>query len=410
VRIAPFDALRPPDHLTERVASPPYDVVDTVEARRLAEGNPDSFLHVIRPEIDLPDGTDMYSDTVYEKAAANFADLQESGALLRQGARRFYVYRQTMGEHAQDGLVCCCHAEEYNQDIIKKHEKTRQDKEDDRTRHVMTLRAHAGPVFLTYREHGNVSELIEKAKKSKPIFDFTAPDGVQHTGWEVSEEQTQTLIEAFDAVPVAYVADGHHRSASAARAAEECRQQNKKDHTGYEEYNWFLTVLFPGDQLNILAYNRLVHDLNGHSPEEFLAKVKKHFEVDDTDPTPTPAKPGEMAMYLVDKWYDLKPLQPAPPDDPVAALDVSILQERLLAPVLGVDDPRTSKRIDFVGGIHGTQGLEERVKNGRGPVAFSLHPTTVEQLMAIADAGAIMPPKSTWFEPKLRSGLFVHTF
>jgi uncharacterized protein (DUF1015 family) len=405
LRIKAFQGLRPTVPLVAEVACVPYDVVDREESAALAAGHPQSLLHVDRAEIDLPPSTDPYSDAVYARARENFLALQEEGALVRESEPCVYVYQQRMGSHVQAGLAAVCHIEDYEQDIIKKHEKTRRDKEDDRTRLIGTISANTGPVFLTYRDSATIDALVDEARRSAPLYDFLAPDGIQHTVWRIAGGTE--VVKAFAQVPVSYVADGHHRTASAARVGRERREANPA-HTGTEEYNWFLAVLFPASQLQILPYNRAVKDLNGHTKEAFLDAVGQVFTV-KTNGSPTPQKPGEVRMYLDGAWYDLA-WQPAANADPISQLDVTGLQDRLLAPLLGIDDPRTSKRIDFIGGIRGTDELVKLVDSGKAAVAFSMYPTTVEQLMAIADANQIMPPKSTWFEPKLRSGLFIHTF
>ena len=405
LRIKAFQGLRPVEQLVAEVACVPYDVVNRAESAELAKGNPNSLLHVDRAEIDLPEEVDPYSDQVYAKALENFQSLQAKGALVRESAPCIYLYQQRMGNHTQVGIASVCHIEDYENDIIKKHEKTRKDKEDDRTRLINTISADTGPVFLTYRETSEIDALVDAVRKNAPLYDFTAPDGIQHTVWRIAD--AAPFVAAFAKVDVAYVADGHHRTASAARVGCERRAANP-NHTGDEEYNWFLAVTFPANQLRILPYNRCVKDLNGHSPEAFLAEVAKSFKVtENVDPTPT--QPGNVSMYLGGKWYGLS-WTPDLNADPISRLDVTVLQDRLLAPLLGIDDPRTSKRIDFIGGIRGTGELVQLVDGGKGAVAFSMYPTTVEQLMDIADAGQIMPPKSTWFEPKLRSGLFIHTF
>ena len=404
MKTKPFNALRPAPEVAAQLASVPYDVVDTAEARALAAGNPVSFLHVSRPEIDLPDGTDIYSDPVYAQAVKALNVLKEQGALATDPEASYYAYRQVMGNHAQTGVVSCCHIDDYGADVIRKHEKTRQDKEDDRTRHVLDLNANTGPVFLTYRDEASIDAVVAAAMATAPLYDFTAADGIRHTVWKVPAADTAKLRGLFDAVPVAYVADGHHRAKAAFRAGAERRAANPA-HTGAEEYNWFLAVLFPASQLRILPYNRVVADLNGLAPEAFLGRVKEIFTVAE-GAAAEPASSRNVSMYLGGKWYGLS--WPAFEADPVSALDVSVLQERLLAPVLGIGDPRTNTRIAFVGGIRGTKELEKRVDSGKAAVAFSMAPVTVAQMMAIADAGQIMPPKSTWFEPKLRSGLLVH--
>jgi uncharacterized protein (DUF1015 family) len=405
LKIKAFQGLRPTAEAAEEVACVPYDVVNREESAALASGKPLSLLHVDRAEIDLPAETDPYAAEVYAKALANFQHLQKVGALVRESGPCLYLYQQRMGAHVQTGVVAVCHIDDYEQDIIKKHEKTRRDKEDDRTRLIGTLSADTGPVFLTYRDEPAIDALVKQASSGAPLYDFTAPDGIQHTVWRI--EGGKELVSAFGQVPVSYVADGHHRTASAVRVGKERRAANPA-HTGEEEYNWFLAVLFPASQLQILPYNRAVKDLNGHAPEAFLKAVGSVFRL-AAGGSATPQKPGEIRMYFGGEWYNLE-WSPAADADPISQLDVTALQDRLLSPILGIDDPRTSKRVDFIGGIRGTEELVKLVSSGQAAVAFSMYPTTVEQLMAIADAGQIMPPKSTWFEPKLRSGLFIHTF
>ena len=404
MRIHPFQGLVPVPALAPEVACVPYDVVNTAEAAALAAGRPHSLLHVDRAEIGLPANTDPYSDAVYARARSNFETLQRQGTLVRENGPCLYVYQQRMGDHVQRGLVAGCHVEDYDRELIKKHEKTRKDKEDDRTRLIDTLSADTGPVFLTYRDDAAVTALVNAKTREQPLHDFTAPDGIRHTVWRIAGGQE--WVKAFGAVPVTYIADGHHRAASAARVARLRRERNPA-HTGAEEYNWFLCVLFPASELKILPYNRIVLDLNGLTPAALLAKVKDLFGLVE-NANPSPARVGEVSMYLGGKWYGLRCVADAGAD-PVSRLDVSVLQDKLLGPVLGIADVRTSKRIDFVGGIRGTGELVKRV-DSEGGVAFSLYPVTLGQLMDIADAGQIMPPKSTWFEPKLRSGLFIHTF
>jgi len=408
MRLRTFQGLVPtPQHVAE-VAAVPYDVVNREESAALAKGNPYSLLHVDRAEIDLPEEVNAYDSQVYAKAAENFQNLQKDGILVREDGPCLYLYRQVMGNHAQTGLVGVCHIEDYENDIIRKHEKTRKVKEDDRTRLVDALSANTGPIFLTYRDHAGVLALTKSHEENDaPVHDFTAPDGIQHQVWKLPAETCAKITELFSKeVPLSYVADGHHRSASAARVGKERREKNP-GHTGEENYNWFLSVLFPANELKILPYNRAVRDLHGHTPEGFLKVVGSIFTV-----TPNglkePAHPGQASLYIGGEWYQLDwaPLAGASPAD---SLDVEILQSRLLAPVLGIEDPRTSERIDFIGGIRGVAELEKLVDSGKFAVAFSMYPTTVDQLMDIADAGQIMPPKSTWFEPKLRSGLFIHT-
>lgn len=404
--IRPFRALRPQAEQAQAVASVPYDVVNTEEARALAEGNPLSFLHVSRPEIDLPRGTDLYSDAVYRKAVENFEKLIATCPLEKESEPSLYLYRLIMGEHEQVGIVACCSIDQYDNSIIRKHERTRRDKEDDRTRHMLMLRAQTGPVFLTYRSRAEIDEQVSAAIEAAPLFDLTAPDGVRHTIWRLSD--TDSLVKSFESVPLLYIADGHHRAASASRARAELKEQSFA-HTANEDYNYFLTVIFPDSQVQILAYNRTVHDLNGLSKEQFLDEIRQQFTVTE-NAKPEPEKRGEWSMYLDGKWYGLR-LSPAStlPVGTVAQLDVSILQDRLLDPILGIKDVRTDKRIDFIGGLRGTKELERLVNEGKAAVAFSLHPTTVEELLMVSDANEIMPPKSTWFEPKLRDGLLIHT-
>jgi uncharacterized protein (DUF1015 family) len=405
--IRAFKALRPPTEKALEVSAVPYDVVNTTEARQLAAGNPLSFLHVSRPEIDLPDGTDIHSDAVYAKAAENFEKLKSEAPLIAEESPSVYVYQLRMGRHTQTGIAACCSVDEYDSNIIRKHERTRKDKEDDRTRHILALRAQTGPVFLTYRGRDDINDLVLRAQQSGPLYDFQAPDGVSHTIWLVDQADRDLLIEAFNAVPTLYIADGHHRAASASRARADLRGNNS-EHDGNEEYNFFLTVLFPADQLQILSYNRAAKDLNGMLPGEFLTRLSEKFTIAAVS-SPSPAEKGEICMYLEGRWYSLT-VAPGTtnPIDPISSLDVSVLQERVLDPLLGITDVRTDARIDFVGGIRGTAALEEMVDEGRAAVAFSMYAVTVDELMAIADANEIMPPKSTWFEPKLRDGLLSH--
>jgi len=407
MKIQAFRGLLPRPDLAADVAAVPYDVVDTEEARALASGRPYDLLHVDRAEIDLPPDTNPYSPLVYETAAKNLQKLIADGILQREAAPALYLYQQVMDGRAQTGLIAACHIDDYGNDIIRKHEKTRQVKEDDRTNLVRALSAHTGPIFLTYRDRADVNARIATILSSEaPLFDFTAPDGIAHKVWRITDPAP--FVSAFAEVPLAYVADGHHRSASAWRVGTERRAANPA-HTGEEDYNWFLGVLFPAQQLKILPYNRAVLDLNGHTPETFLAALDAAGFTRRATSEKSPTTPGSVCLYLQGTWqlvtWDTTALT-----DPVASLDVSVLQSRILAPLLGIDDPRTNERIEFIGGIRGTAALEKKVDSGHAAIAFSMYPTTVDQLMAIADAGEIMPPKSTWFEPKLRSGLVVQTF
>jgi uncharacterized protein (DUF1015 family) len=408
-RIRPFRSGRPPKALAPRVASVPYDVVDTKEARALADGNPVSFLHVCRPEIDLPEATDIHADEVYAKGRANLDRFFADGTLVEDPIPRLLVYRQTWRGRTQDGFVAACSVDDYDTDVIRKHEKTRRDKEDDRVRHLLTQSAHAEPVFLTYRAVDAIDARVAKVTAGAPEFDFEAPDAVRHTLWVVPEADVAFFVSAFAAVPLLYVADGHHRCASASRARAEVRARSGGTLPDDHPVNWFPAAIFPDRQLAILPYNRVVKDLGGKRREDFLEGVRGKFAMAPAE-TPEPRLRGTFSMFFEETWQALTPREPVAASDPVSALDVSILQERLLSPVLGIGDPRTDPRVDFVGGIRGTKELEERVRSGRGAVAFAMYPTQISDVMAIADAGVTMPPKSTWFEPKLRSGLFVHRF
>lgn len=392
--------------MAERVAAPPYDVVTRDEAARLAQGNPHSFLHVGRSDIDLPPEIDPHDERVYTTAKASFDRLVADGVFVHDERPAVYLYEQVMGGRSQVGVVGCVHVDDYAADVIRKHEKTRKDKEDDRTRHILVLNANAEPVFLAFRDDSALERLIIDGVRAATLYDFTASDGVRHRVWPVAN--AMAFVEAFAAVPVAYVADGHHRTASAWRAGAERRAANPA-HRGDEEYNWFLAVLFPAQRLRILPYHRLVRDLNGLSAGEVLDRLR---DVGRVVPAlePNPPRPASFGIYLDGRWH-LVVLDPAtiPRDDPIRSLDAALLEERILGPILGVGDIRTDPRVDFVGGIRGTVELERRVKSGEMALAIAMHPVTVEQLMAVADRGGIMPPKTTWFEPKLRSGLFVHT-
>lgn len=408
--VRPFAALRPPADKAARVSCPPYDVVNSAEAARYAEGNPLSFFHVSRPEIDLP-GADEHDDAVYDRAPVNLAAFKAEGYLVQEAKPCFYLYRQIMDGHAQTGLVACASVDEYQAEKIKKHELTRADKEDDRTRHVDALGGNDEPVFFVYPARASIDAIVTRLCGGAPACDFTSEDGIRHTLWVVSDAADIALIEReFAAIDTMYIADGHHRSAAAARVRELRKGRLGPSYTGKEEFNFFMTVIFPHDQMHIMDYNRLVRDLRGNTAAEFLAKVSDKFEVRQTG-VKKPSRTHDFGMYLDGSWYTLTARRGTfDATDPVASLDVSILQENLLAPLLGIGNPRTDKRIDFVGGIRGMGELERRVDSGECAVAFSMFPTRIEELIAIADAGKIMPPKSTWFEPKLRSGLFLHTF
>ncbi len=410
LRINPFAAWRPKPEFAKEVACVPYDVINTAEARELANGLPRSFLHVIRSEIDLPPTTHAYDDSVYRKAVDNFADMCRDGTLFQEPQPSIYIYRlemQLLGRTlAQTGVVACCHIDDYGADLIKKHEKTRKDKEDDRTRHVLEMNANAEPVFLMYQDESRLASLMASDVQSAPLYDFTAADGVKHTIWKAAD--AKPYVEAFKGVPHCYVADGHHRTASAARAGAERRAKNP-NHTGNEEYNWFLAVLFPASELTILPYHRAVADLNGLSAGDFIAKLRTVGAVTE-NAGDTPNAPGSFNVYVNGTWLGVTlPESSINRRDPIGSLDCELLSQRVLTPILGIGDLRTDKRIDFVGGIRGPGELKKRLDSGSAAVAFSMFPTTIEQLIAVADAGQIMPPKSTWFEPKLRSGLVVHT-
>ena len=404
--VFPFAAVMPAPEKARQVASPPYDVVSAQEAAQLVAGNPYAFLRVGRAEIELPADVDPYEEVVYRQAKANYQRLTREAPLLADPQPAFYVYSLVMNGYRQTGVVATPAVDDYDTGVIKKHEKTRQQKEDDRTRHILALRSQTGPVFLTYRDTDAIDAIVEPVMKSKPMFDFEAVDGIRHTGWRLPESNTNALRQAFGAVPALYIADGHHRAASASRTRDALRKQNP-NHTGNEEYNRFLAVIFPASQLRILPYNRVVADLNGNTPEALLKAIADVADIEKTH-EPEPPAHGSVGMYLQDQWYRLTFPADRENQSAVDRLDVSRLQEKVLNPLLDIRDPRTSSRVDFVGGIRGTDELEKRVREGNAAVAFSMFPTTVEELMQISDAGQIMPPKSTWFEPKLRDGLFVH--
>jgi len=404
-----FRGLRPTPGRESEVSAPPYDVMSADEAREMVLSRPWSFLHISRPEVDLPVDTNPYAPEVYAKAAENLAKMRDEAVLAQDAEPSYYVYRLTMGEHQQTGLVAAASVDAYDQDRIKKHEFTRPKKEDDRVRQVEALQAQTGPVFLVYRSNDTVDSTLEQVSSTTPDMDVTAADEVRHEIWVVSDVETVAkLTEAFDGMDALYVADGHHRSAAASRVAASSKAANP-NHTGEEDYNYFLSVIFPHNQMQILDYNRVVRDLNGMDREEFLQKVAQRFTLKESDKQFKPTSTAEFGMYLDGQWYSLQ-LDGAriPKDDPVASLDVSLLANELIEPLLGISDPRRDERIDFVGGIRGLGGLEKRVDSGEMAVAFALYPTSMEALMAVADVGEVMPPKSTWFEPKLADGLVSH--
>ncbi|MDX1696848.1 MAG: DUF1015 family protein [Thiohalobacterales bacterium] len=396
--ISPFAGLRPVSERAADVVAPPYDVLSSAEARQRAAGRPWSFLHISKAEIDLPEGTDPYAPEVYARAADNLRHMLDAGVLARDAAPYYYIYRLTMGEHVQTGLVAAASVPAYDENRIRRHEFTRPDKEDDRVRQIEALNAQTGPVLLACVATGPLASLFGEIVRSAPEIDLVADDGIGHALWVVRDEATIAAItREFDAMPALYIADGHHRSAAASRVAAARREQGGADR--------FLTVIFPHDQMQILDYNRVVRDLAGMSAENFLARVSGHFRLVPSDAAVKPDAPGSFGMYLAGQWYRLGIAAERIPDDPVGRLDVSLLADNLLAPLLGIDDPRRDRRIDFVGGIRGLAELERRVDSGEMAVAFSMFPTRMEDLMAVADAGEVMPPKSTWFEPKLADGL-----
>jgi len=412
VRIKAFKGLRPTPEYASKVASPPYDVLSSEEAREMAQTNPYSFLHVVKPEIDLPVDTDHYSDAVYQKAAENLGRLQEDGVLKQDNSDCYYLYRIRMGDHVQTGLVAVASVDDYLDNKIKKHEFTRPAKEDDRTRHILESKAQAGPVFCVFRRDEELSEIFNQITSTKPEVAFTADDGIEHKLWPVCDKTAcERITSAFAGFKEIYIADGHHRSAAGSRAAQAMREANP-DYSGDEEFNYFLTVIFPDDELKIMAYNRVIADLNSMPEDQFMARIDERFgtqKVASRDEA-EPKKPYDYGMYLDGQWYALtaRP-ELINPNDPVERLDIRVLAKSVLEPLLGIENPRTDPRIDFVGGIRGLAELEKLVDSGKWKLAFALYPTTVEQLLAVADANLVMPPKSTWFEPKLRSGMVVHT-
>lgn len=409
--IKPFKGLRPPKEIAHLVAARPYDVLSSDEARQEAQGNPYSLLHITKPEIDLPIGTDEHSQEVYLKAAENFRMFREKRWLVPDEKDLLYIYAQTMDGRTQYGIVGCAAVDDYFNGVIKRHELTRKDKEEDRMKHVMITNANLEPVFFTYPAVKEIDEIVNQiVNTTSPVYDFTAPDGIGHHFWLIENNDIiQKIVQLFAKIPHTYVADGHHRTAAAALVGAEKRRMNP-NHKGDEEYNFFMAVHFPDNQLRIIDYNRVVKDLNGLSKEEFLEKLKLHFLIVEKGQQPyKPSRMHEFSMYLDGRWYSLEALAHTyNENDPIDVLDVTILSRYILDEILGIKDLRTDKRIDFVGGIRGMQELSRRVDSGEMAVAFALYPVSLKQLMAIADSGRIMPPKTTWFEPKLRSGLVVH--
>lgn len=408
-QIRPFRAVRPTADKAERIAALPYDVYNREEAAAEVQREPLSFLKIDRAETQFAESVSAYDDCVYEKARELFAQMEEEGLYLQDEDDAYYVYQLTMNGRKQTGIVACASVDDYLNNVIKKHENTREEKEQDRIRHVDTMSAQTGPIFLAYRSQAVINEIVEDVRKQNPLYDFTATDGIGHTVWKICEpDKVRGIQKAFAAMNDIYIADGHHRAASAVKVGLKRRQEHP-GYTGTEEFNYFLSVLFPDEQLMIMDYNRCVRDLNGLSKEEFLMAAGMYFSVSEPQKEAlAPSAKGEVTMYLEGEWYRLKAsAELMAIQDPVESLDVSLLQNYLLNPVLGIQDPRTDNRIDFVGGIRGLQELKRRADSDM-KVAFAMYPTSIAELFAVADAGLLMPPKSTWFEPKLRSGLFIH--
>jgi uncharacterized protein (DUF1015 family) len=408
--IKPFRALRPKQELVESVATLPYDVMNTTEAKKMAEGNSNSFLHVSRAEIDLPENTDVHSAIVYQKANENFRRLIAEGVLLQEEKPCYYIYAQTMNGRRQFGIAACSSIDDYFSDTIKKHEFTRPEKELDRIQHMEAVQAHVGPIFLTYPTHPTIKEIANKIIEENPFYNFVTEDNITHQLWIINDDALiNTITHVFATeIPFTYIADGHHRAASAAKVGLKLREIN---HSNAAEYNFFLSVLFPSDELAIMDYNRLVKDLNGYTPLEILDQIAQNFDVEKTDEVNAkPKSPNTFGLYLEGQWYSLQAKASILKTDPIGVLDVTILQDNILAPLLNITDPRTDTRIDFVGGIRGLGALKKRVDAGEHAIAFALYPVSLQQLIDIADSGNVMPPKSTWFEPKLRDGILCHLF
>lgn len=407
--IRPFECVRPAEKVADRVAALPYDVYDSKEARAEVEREPLSFLKIDRAETQFDESVDMYSEQVYKKAHDMLLEAIDDGTFITDKDKAYYVYELTMDGRTQTGIVACASIDDYLNNVIKKHENTRADKELDRINHVDTCSAQTGPIFLAYRANAVISTEVAKAKQEKPVYSFTAVDGIRHQVWKISSKESVEAIEnAFAGINQIYIADGHHRAASAVKVGLRRREANP-GYTGNEEFNYFLSVLFPDEELMIMPYNRVVKDLNGLSEEEFMAKIKDKFTVSESSTQVAPSKKGEFGMYLGKKWYTLTAKEEILSSDPVDGLDVAVLQNNVLEPLLGIRDPKIDKRIDFVGGIRGLGELERRCSEDC-VLAFSMYATSISELFAVADAGLLMPPKSTWFEPKLRSGLFIHRF
>ncbi len=407
--LKPFQAIRPKKGLEEQMAALPYDVYNRAEAKVVVDKNPLSFLAIDRAETQFGDDVDTYADCVYDKAKEMLWDRVAKGEYIQEDKKCYYIYELVMDGRSQVGIVACASIDDYQNNIIKKHENTRADKEVDRIRHVSTCEAQTGPIFLAYRSNNVINDIVEKKREEAPLYDFVADDGIAHKVWVIDEADSLAAIEgAFAGMNEIYIADGHHRCASAVKVGLKLREENPS-YNGSEEFNYFLSVLFPDDQLMIMDYNRVVKDLNGNSEEEFLSKLEEIFDVANIgNQAQYPGKKGEISMYLFGEWYRLSVKKEYTSEDPIDGLDVSILQNTVLGPILGIDDPKTDKRIDFVGGIRGLKELERRVAEDC-KVAFAMYPTSINELFNVADAGLLMPPKSTWFEPKLRSGIFIHS-
>lgn len=405
--IKPFECVRPNEKDAARVAALPYDVYNRQEAVCEVKREPLSFLKIDRAETQFDDSTDTYAPEVYAKAKELFEEALADKTFITDTDKTYYIYALTMDKRTQTGIVACASIDDYLNNVIKKHENTRADKEVDRITHVDTLSAQTGPIFLAYRADSVINDAVKKTKENKALYDFISPDGICHQVWKMTDiTLVENVRKAFEGIDSVYIADGHHRAASAVKVGLKRRQENP-GYTGNEEFNYFLSVLFPDEELMILPYNRVVKDLNGYTQEEFLNKIKEKFDIAESDKQVSPDKKGTFGMYLGGKWYKLTAHKDIMSDDPVDGLDVAVLQDNLLAPVLGIGDPKTDKRIDFVGGIRGLSELEKRCREDC-VVAFSMYATSIAELFAVADAGKLMPPKSTWFEPKLRSGLFIH--